>query len=304
MTTSVNVVIVGSIALDTIETPRARREEILGGSVSYGAAAASFFSPVGMVGVVGSDFPAEHLELFDHFGICRDGLQTAKGETFRWSGVYEENMNNRESLSTELNVFADFRPHLPVHYSKAPYVFLGNIEPKLQLHVLDQVSDARFTVADTMDLWINIAHDDLLEVISRVSMITINDSEAHMLTQKHSLIDAARWILERGPEYVIVKKGEHGAVLVSEHGVFMIPAYPVDDVVDPTGAGDSFAGGLIGTLAAHNDTSEPTIRKAMLNGTVVASHGVEDFSLDRLKALEDHHLEERAEALRKICHIP
>jgi sugar/nucleoside kinase (ribokinase family) len=299
-----SLVIVGSIGLDTIETPVDKREDILGGSVSYAAAASSFFSSTGMVGVVGSDFPAACRSLYERFGIDLEGLQTAEGKTFKWHGVYEANMNNRETINTDLNVFADFHPVMPEKYTSAPYLFLANIAPDLQLHVLDQATNLKFVAADTMDLWINIAHEKLLEVISRVDLLTINDSEAWLLTEKHNPVHAARWILDHGPKFVIIKKGEHGAMLVTKDEVFIIPAFPVEQVIDPTGAGDTFAGGLMGTLASLDDASEASIRKGMLHGSVLASFGVEAFSLDNLDSLTQEKIKSRCEALRGMCHIP
>ncbi len=299
----VELVIVGSIGLDTIETPREKRVDILGGSVSYACASASFFSKSGMVGVVGTDFPQPHRELYSSFGIDLAGLQTEDGDTFKWHGVYEQNMNNRETLSTDLNVFEKFHPNLPTEYRDCPFLFLANIAPGLQLHVLSQMTDLKFVAADTMDLWINIAHDELLEVISKVDLLTINDSEARMLTEEHNLVTAANWILDKGPKYVIIKKGEHGAMLVSAEGVFIMPAFPVDNVEDPTGAGDTFAGGLMGSLASAGEVSDSLIRRAMIQGSVAASFGVEKFSLERLDGLTTADIEARSERLLAMMSV-
>ena len=212
----VQLVVVGSIGIDTIETPVARRESILGGSASYACAAASFFTRVGMVGVVGTDFPKQHVDLYKHFRINLDGLETVPGETFRWTGVYEANMDNRRTICTELNVFASFLPKLPPSYRKSPFLFLANIQPCLQLHVLDQIEKPRFVVVDTMDLWINTAKEVLLEVIERVDMLTLNESEARHLSGQHTLLKAARALLGLGPKYVLIKKGEHGSILFSK----------------------------------------------------------------------------------------
>lgn len=299
----VDVVVVGSIGIDTIETPSDRRVDILGGSVSYACTAASYFARVGMVGVVGDDFPDEYSELYSRVGIDLAGLQRAKGETFKWSGVYEADMINRKTLSTDLNVFADFSPELPDAYRSAPFLLLGNISPELQLHVFSQADSPKLVLADTMDLWINIARDALLEVISKVDMLTLNDSEARLLTDEHNIRKSADAIMALGPKYVVIKKGEHGAMLFSGDGVFIVPAYPVDDVRDPTGAGDSFAGGFIGYLAACDELSEPVMRKALLYGSVVASFGVEQFSLDRLAALSRESIEDRMSALRAMMDV-
>ena len=298
--TTIPLVIVGSVGIDTIETPRDKREGILGGSASYACAAASYFTGVGMVGVVGTDFPQRYLDLYKHFKVNTEGLQVRPGETFRWSGVYETNMDNRRTISTELNVFAAFSPELPPAYTKCPYLLLGNISPGLQLHVLDQVAKPRFVVVDTMDLWINTAKEDLLKVIRRVTMLTLNESEARHLSGEHALLKAARKLLSLGPKYVLIKKGEHGSVLFSKKAIFIMPAYPLEDVVDPTGAGDAFAGGFLGALARSGAVSQSAIRKAMVYGSVVASFGVEDFSLDRLNKLTLQEVEDRAVQFRKM----
>lgn len=297
---SVDVVVVGSIGIDTVETPQVRRESILGGSASYACAAASFFSRVGMVGVVGTDFPRKARNLYARFGINTDGLQIVKGETFRWSGVYEENMDNRRTLSTDLNVFASFSPELPESYRAAPFLFLANISPALQLHVLSQVKRPRFVMLDTMDLWINIARDALTEVIRRVDMLTMNESEARAFTRKHGLVQAARHLLELGPKYVLIKKGEHGSILFSRKSIALMPAFLLEEVRDPTGAGDTFAGGFLGALAKGGAVTEKTIRHAMAYGSVIASFGVEDFSLDRLARLKRPELESRVRLFRKM----
>ncbi|HMO49743.1 MAG TPA: PfkB family carbohydrate kinase [Kiritimatiellia bacterium] len=300
---AVDLVIVGSVGIDTIETPREKRESILGGSASYACAAASFFVRTGMVGVVGTDFPPAFSSLYRQFGINTDGLQVKEGATFRWSGVYENNMDNRRTLSTELNVFASFSPELPETYRGAPFLFLANISPDLQLHVLDQVKKPRFVLLDTMDLWINVARDALVKVIGNVTMLTLNESEARHLTGEHSLLRAARVLLDWGPRYVCIKKGEHGSVLFSRKSIAMMPAFPLDDVQDPTGAGDTFAGGFMGALARNGAITETAIRKAMTYGAVTASFGVEKFSLDRLADLQLLEIEERAQLFRKMGRI-
>lgn len=299
----VKLVVVGSIGLDTIETPHARKEEILGGSVSYACAGASFFSPTGMVGVVGTDFPEPCIDVYRKFGIDLAGLQKAHGKTFRWSGVYEQDMNNRRTLATDLNVFGKFMPELPDDYARAPFLFLANISPELQLHVLSQSKSAEFVAADTMDLWINIARNPLMDVIGAVDLLTLNESEARLLSGENNLVRAARKILDWGPDYVIIKKGEHGAMLFSRGGIFIVPAYPLEVVHDPTGAGDTFAGGFMGALSERGEVSEAAIRKAMSYGSVVASFGVEDFSLDRLQKLSRHDIETRFHAFRTLTHI-
>ena len=299
-----DVAVVGSIGLDTIETPHHRREEILGGSASFACAAASFFSRVGMVGIVGTDFPAACTDLFDHFSIDLKGLQVAEGRTFRWSGVYEANMDNRETLSTDLNVFADFLPDVPAEYRGAPFVFLANISPDLQLHVLDQIESPRFVAADTMDLWINVAHGPLGEVIKRVDMLMMNESEARHYTGVHNLVQAAHLLLVDGPAYVLIKKGEHGSILFSEHEMFVMPAFPLREVTDPTGAGDSFAGGFIGALADAGEVTPETLRTALVCGNILASFGVEAFSLEKFHLLERLQIDERISAFKEMTQIP
>jgi sugar/nucleoside kinase (ribokinase family) len=256
-----------------------------------------------MVGVVGTDFPEDFRSRYREFEINLDGLQTAEGETFKWSGVYERNMDNRRTLSTDLNVFASFSPELPAQYRKSPYLFLANISPGLQLHVLDQLEHPRFVVVDTMDLWIETAREKLLEVIGRVDMLTLNESEARHLSGHHFLVRAARDLLNMGPRFVLVKKGEHGSILFSRDRIFLIPAFPLEDVKDPTGAGDCFAGGFMGALATSGNTDEGEIRRAMLYGSVVASFAVEDFSLDNLARISLENIEERTSLFREMIQI-
>lgn len=293
----VKLVIVGSIGIDSIQTPFESRENVLGGSLSYACAAASFFVRTGMVGVVGRDFPAGYRDLYSKFGIDLEGLQTADGATFRWSGVYEDDMINRRTISTDLNVFADFSPELPGSYTDAPFVLLGNISPELQLHVLDQVVAPRFVVADTMDLWISVSRDALLKVITRVNMLMLNDSEIRMLVGEHNIVKCARAVLGMGPQYVVVKKGEHGSMLVSRDGIFMLPAYPIERVVDPTGAGDTFAGTFLGALGANKEVDEAAVRRSLITASAVASFAVEGFGLDVLEKLTVEDIDLRQQQL-------
>lgn len=290
-----SVLVVGSIALDTIKTPIEEHADLLGGSASYATVAASFFSPARLVGVVGTDFPKAHIQLFESRNIDTAGLQIAEGRTFRWSGEYMWDLNTRETRSVELNVFETFTPTLPESYRETPVVLLANIAPALQHHVLDQVKNPRFIVADTMDLWINIAKDELVSLLGRVDMLILNDGEARQLTGDTSLIRAARKIREMGPRIVAIKKGEHGCLLFGEGGFFSCPAYPLEDIHDPTGAGDTFAGGLAGYLASE-DGGEVTfdrLRKAVVYGSVLASYNVEQFSLERLRTVTHDEIEER-----------
>ncbi len=301
---AVQLVVVGSIGIDTIETPFDRRESILGGSASYACATSALFTDVGMVGVVGADFLAEYEALYAQFGINLTGLQKKDGETFRWSGVYKDNMDDRDTLSTELNVLAEFSPTLPAAYRKAPYVFLANIGPDLQQHVIDQIEKPEFVAMDTMDLWINIQRDALIKVIGQVDLLTLNESEARRLSGEHFLPRAAECLLEMGPRYVLIKKGEHGSMLFSKEGIFVLPAFPLNRVVDPTGAGDAFAGGFMGALAAMREVDQDRIRSAMVNGSVVASFAVEAFGLDRLKTLTRDEIDTRAHAFREMMRVP
>ena len=300
---AVDLIIVGSIGIDTIETPTEKREEILGGSVSYACAAASFFSHTGMVGVVGTDFPQEFRDTWSTMSIDLEGLQTVKGKTFRWGGAYHENMDNRDTLFTDLGVFETFSPELPEDYKEAPYLFLGNIHPALQLHVLEQVKNPQFVLIDTMDLWINIAKDDLTKVISKCHMLTLNESEAQLFTGEHTLTLAAKQLLELGPKYVLIKKGGNGSMLFTKEDTFLLHAYPLDSLKDPTGAGDTFAGGLMGALCASGKTDKEAIRQAMVYGSIVASFGVEEFSLERLTQLDRDEIEIRVAEFKEMCRI-
>lgn len=302
---STSLWIVGSIGIDNIETPSRKRRNLLGGSVTYACAAASFFTDVGAVGVVGSDFPAAFLARYRRFGIDLAGLQKQRGPTFRWAGVYEQDFINRRTLDTRLGVFAKFSPELPESFRDAPFVMLGNIGPELQLHVLDQARGRPFVMADTMDLWINIARPALRRVIRRVNLLTLNDGEARLLTGRHNLLECARAVLDMGPQYVVIKKGEHGAMLVSQTGVALLPAFPVAKVVDPTGAGDCFAGACMGFLARTRAArvDEPLLRRALLHGSVVASFGVEAFSTERLEKLSVREIEARVETLRAMSAV-
>ena len=298
-----SVLVVGSIALDTVKTPVEEHADLLGGSASYASVSASFFSPVNLVGVVGDDFPKAHIEYFGSRKIDLDGLQIVPGKTFRWSGEYMWDLNTRETRSVELNVFEKFEPKLPPTYQDTPYVLLANIGPNLQNHVLDQMQRPRFVVADTMDLWINIALDELLRLLKRVDMLILNDSEARMLTKETSLIKAATKIRALGPQYLVIKKGEHGALLFGPNAQFFsCSAYPLEDIHDPTGASDTFAGGLAGFLAAQ-DQSKVTfesLRKAVVWGSVLASFNVEAFSLERLRQLTKPDIEARYQSFKAM----
>jgi len=295
-----SVLIVGSTALDSIKTPSAENPRLLGGSASHAAVAASFFAPVRLVGVVGKDFPKRYITLYKRHKIDLEGLQILEGKTFHWSGEYEVNMNNRRTLLTELGVFESFTPHLPEHYKKSPYVLLANIAPALQHHVLDQAQNAKFVIADTMDLWLNIALDDLLKLIKRVDAFVLNDSEAHQLTKCDNVFAALKKIHKLGPRYVIIKKGSHGSILSGPQGYFICPAYPLHSVCDPTGAGDTFVGGMIGYLAAARGSIDANIRRAMIYGSVTASFCCEGFGLNRTTRVRRGDIEKRVKELEKL----
>jgi sugar/nucleoside kinase (ribokinase family) len=296
-TLRMSVLIAGSIALDHIKTPVAEYHHLLGGSAAYAAVSASFFGPTQLVGVVGRDFPDEHMELFKTRQIDLEGLEMADGETFTWSGEYEQNMNNRKTLSVALNVFEHFTPKLPENYRATPYVLLGNIAPSLQQSVRRQLSSPKFVVADTMDIWISMARADLVEMIKSIDMLILNDSEARQFTEEDNLIRAGRMIAGMGPRYVAVKKGEHGCLLFGQKGEFFsTSAFPLEAIKDPTGAGDCFAGGLIGHLARTDDTSFANLKEAIIQGTLVASFCVEEFSLRRLEKLAAGEIEARRQA--------
>ena len=303
-TTGSPVLIVGSMALDSVKTPTGEVKDTLGGAADYSGVAASFFSPVQLVGVVGDDFPAEHLEFLRSRGIDLAGVQTvAGGKTFRWAGYYDFDLNVAHTLDTQLNVFADFQPVLPDAYKKAQYVFLANIDPTLQLEVLSQVESPTLTVCDTMNFWIEGKRDALLEVLKRVDIAFMNDAEARQLTGQMSVIKAAKALQALGPKTVIIKKGEHGALLFSGDQHFAAPSYPLEEIADPTGAGDSFAGGFIGYVASQGDVGVATLKKAVVYGSVLASFNVEDFSLNRMRTLTQADIAGRYREFQRISHF-
>jgi sugar/nucleoside kinase (ribokinase family) len=289
------VLVVGSIALDTVKTPVEEHADLLGGSASYAALGASFFSPVNLVGIVGSDFPASEFDFWKSRKIDASGVQRADGKTFRWSGEYAWDLNTRETKSVALNVFENFQPALPASFRQTDLVLLANIAPALQSHVLDQMEKPRFIVADTMDLWIDTTRADLEALIPRVDLLILNDGEARQLTKETSLIKAGRQIQAMGPRFVAVKKGEHGALLFGDNEFFSCGAYPLEDIHDPTGAGDTFAGGVAGYLAGKSEGAIEFahLRKALIYGSVLASFNVEAFSLERMRSLTLGEVENR-----------
>lgn len=295
-----SVLIVGSTALDSIKTPKAENPRLLGGSASHAAVAASFFAPVNLVGVVGDDFPKPYLQLYRKHGINLDGLQIKPGKTFHWSGEYEANMNNRRTLKTELGVFETFSPELPAQHRATPFVLLANIAPALQHHVLDQMRKPKFVAADTMDLWLNIAMAELLRLLPRVDLFVLNDSEARQLVKEDNVIASLPKLHALGPCYVIIKLGSHGSILSGPKGLFLCPAYPLKKVVDPTGAGDSFVGGLMGWLAAGRGGVEARLRQAMVHGSVVASFCCEGFGVTATAKIKRADIERRVKELERL----
>ena len=295
-----SLLVVGSIALDTVKTPVEEHADLVGGSASYAALGASFFSPVKLVGVVGKDFPESEFDFWKSRKIDVDGVQRADGKTFRWSGEYAWDLNTRETRSVALNVFEHFKPALPKSYRQSDFALLANIAPALQSHVLDQMEKPRFVVADTMDLWIETTRKDLDALLSRVDLLILNDSEARQMTKETSLIKAGRSIRKMGPRFVAIKKGEHGALLFGDNEFFSCGAYPLEDIHDPTGAGDSFAGGMMGYLAAAGNFEPKTLKEALAYGILVASFNVEDFSLDRMTTIERADLDRRMIEYRQM----
>jgi sugar/nucleoside kinase (ribokinase family) len=296
----VSLLVVGSIAFDSIETPYGSVDDALGGSATYFSYSASFFTRPRLVGVVGQDFPEEHRRLFSSRNIDTAGLVIEKGQTFRWKGRYHQDMNTRDTLEVHLNVFGTFRPVLPPAFRDSSHVFLANGSPALQASVLDQVQRPKLVLADTMDLWINTQRQDLLALLPRIDGLLLNDSEARLLTGEDNLVRAGQAVRRLGPRFVILKKGEHGAMLFSDDGVFVVPAFPTAEVVDPTGAGDSFAGGILGYLESDGTPPPGRLRRAMADGTVVASLTVEGFGLDRLKTTHRSEIDQRLERYRAM----
>jgi sugar/nucleoside kinase (ribokinase family) len=296
-----SLLVVGSVAIDNVETPSARRNNLVGGSATHFSYAASFFTTVHLVSVVGEDWPAEHTELLRKKGIDTTGLNVVKGgKTFRWTGRYEPNMNDRETLDVQLNVLGQFQPKLSDEFRQSRYVFLANGVPATQLEVLDQVPGCRLAVADTMELWIETTRADLMRLFQRIDGLIINDSEAKLLADTENLVLAGHSIRRLGPRFVVIKKGEHGAMFFSEHETYVLPAFPTEKVVDPTGAGDTFAGGMMGYLAEQDQFEPETLKTAMAYGILVASFNVEGFGLERMHEISRDDIEARMAEYRKM----
>lgn len=294
------VLVVGSVALDSVETPFGKADDVLGGSGTYFASSASHFAPVQLVGVVGDDYPLDLLQPLVERGVDLAGLEKVSGSSFRWRGRYRHDLNAAETLETHLGVFSNFRPNIPDQFRQAPFVFLANIDPRLQLQVLEQVEKPRLVACDTMNFWIESRRPELVELLGHVDLITLNDGEARQLTEHTNLVQAARWILEKGPKHVLIKKGEHGAFMFTRDSVFFAPAYPLESVFDPTGAGDSFAGGFIGSLAASGDLSDASMRRAVVVGSAMGSFAVEKFSNGRLMEITRAEIDARVQEFRQL----
>ena len=298
------ILVVGSIAFDTIKTPFGEKKEILGGSAIYFSYAASLFAPVRLIGVVGSDFPAAQIEKFRKRRIDTSGLQVRPGKTFRWCGRYEKNLKEAETISCALNVMGEYSPKLPEHYRNSQYVFLANIDPKIQLKTLKQIHSPKLVVCDTMNLWVKNKLPELKKLLKKVDVLLLNDEEARMLTGQENLISAGHKIICWGPKTAIIKKGEHGVILTTgKNDFFFTPAFPTTSVSDPTGAGDSFGGGFTGYIAATNDFSAANMRKAVIYGAVVASFTVEDFGIRALEKIKISDVERRVNQIKKMIQI-
>jgi sugar/nucleoside kinase (ribokinase family) len=295
-----SLLVVGSVALDTIETPFGRVDDAIGGSATFFSAAASFFCGVQLVGVVGHDYPKADLAFLEGRNVDLGGLETMPGESFRWSGVYNYDLNSRETLETRLGVFADFKPRIPENFRDARWIFLGNIDPVLQFDVLEQVHSPQLVVCDTMNYWIEGRREELLRLLTRVDVLMVNDSEARELSGEFNLLRAARWIQSKGPRMVVVKKGEHGAILFTPDVIFFAPGYPLEEIFDPTGAGDAFAGGFVGYLARAGTVSPGDLRRAIVHGSALGSFAVERFGVDRLKDLTPLEIDDRVERFREL----
>ena len=296
----VDLLIIGTVGYDNVETPFGKRTRALGGSASYASVAASFFSKPGIVAIVGEDFEEQHKQLFLSKQISLHGLKQVSGKTFAWGGKYEDDMNEAKTEFTDLNTLLDFDAHVPEEFRNARFVFLANTDPVLQLKVIEQLKNPAFIVMDTMNFWIQTKKEDLLKVITKVNVLLLNDGEARMLFNTVNLQQAARQALQLGPQYVIIKKGEHGALLFSDGKHFNAPGYPLEVIKDPTGCGDCFAGGFIGYIAKHGTVDERTLRKAIIYGSVVASFNAEDFSLDRINRLGHDEIEKRFGEMKEI----
>jgi sugar/nucleoside kinase (ribokinase family) len=298
-----SMLVVGSVAQDTIHNHLGTHPYVLGGSATFASLAGQLFAPTKLVGIVGEDFPESAVTLLKDKGIDTSGLEVAKGKTFHWEGRYSNDLTSRESIKTELNVFADFHPKIPASHRNLPYLMLGNIHPDLQVEVLDQVERPKLVIADTMNFWITGTPKELERMLKRIDMLVINEEEARLLACTHNIARAARVLAEMGPKMVVIKRGEYGALLFENGSVFNAPAFPVEEVVDPTGAGDTFAGGMLGYIAAEDKLDSATLRRAVIHGSVVASFCVEGISVDRLTTVTQSEVKERYAAFARLAHF-
>lgn len=295
-----SVLVVGSVALDSVETPFGKADDVLGGSGTYFSASASHFTDVQLVGVVGNDYPLDKLQVLTKRRVDLSGIEQADGHSFRWRGRYRHDLNSAETLETHLGVFSHFEPKIPARFATPDFLFLANIDPRLQLSVLHQVARPKLVACDTMNFWIESRRPDLLALLSHVDLVTLNDGEARQLTEHSNLVAAAKWIMARGPKHVIIKKGEHGAFLFGPDRIFFAPAYPLETVFDPTGAGDSFAGGFIGYLAHTGDLSDANMRRAVVTGCAMGSFAVEQFSIDRVVSVTTAEIDRRVQEFKQL----
>ncbi len=298
-----SILVVGSVAFDSVETPFGKADDVLGGSATYFSTSASYFTDVSLVAVVGEDFPDEHVAVLEERGVDLEGLTRVPGETFRWKGRYDFDLNQAHTLETHLNVFSDFNPVLPESYRDAEFLFLANIDPELQLKVLEQVKNPKFIACDTMNFWIESKPEVLGELFKKVDLVVINEGEAREFAGEASLVKAAAKIMDGGPRILIVKRGEYGALMFNGPSIFSAPAYPLEDIFDPTGAGDTFAGGLMGYIANTGDITEEGLRQAIIFGSTMASFNVEAFSLDRLKSLTRQEINARFGEFKRLTHF-
>lgn len=298
-----SILVVGSVALDSVETPFGKVEEVVGGSATYFSTSASHFTDVNLVAVVGEDFPQETIDFLREREIDLKGLKRVPGKTFRWKGKYDFDLNEAHTLETQLNVFQDFKPEIPAEYKKSPFVFLANIDPELQLEVLNQVENPKLVACDTMNFWIEGKKEALKRLLKKVDILMINEGEVREFAEEPNLVKASRIILSLGPKAVVIKRGEYGVLMFNESSVFASPAYPLEFVFDPTGAGDTFAGGFMGFLSYTGDISEESIRQAIIFGSVMASFNVEEFSLNRLKTVTYKDIEDRYREFKKLTHF-
>ena len=298
-----NLLVVGSVALDSVKTPFGSADDVLGGSATYFSVSASYFTDVCMVGVVGEDFREEYIDILKERNIDIDGIEKMKGRTFRWKGEYGYDLNEAHTLDTQLNVFADFNPKIPEKYKECRYVFLANIDPDLQREILNQMKRPELIASDTMNFWIERKYESLKKTMEQVDIVIINEGEVRELAREPNLVKAAQKILSWGPKRLIAKRGEYGAIMFSDSAIFSAPAYPLDSVYDPTGAGDSFAGGFMGYISNVNNINESTIRQAIIFGSTMASFNVEDFSLNRLRNLSLREIEDRFKEFKRLTHF-